>query len=250
MKNVSHPIVELKGFRDSLRLIIAPDASMEQVELAIKKRMANLGYSLAGTTMNIDIRNETLSDEEMNRVKMLLHETYGLEVERILDGIGQETALAGNEIHEPLADGANESAPQRKIRGAPALHREENTIKNNFLPKIEEVRYIRHTLRSGQVERFLEGNMIVLGDVNPGAEVIATGDIIVLGVLRGVAHAGALGDTSSVIIALNLVPTQLRIGQFITRPPSGRQASRQKAEIARIREKAIIVEDYSGLQSA
>ena len=250
MKNVSHPIVELKGFRDSLRLIIAPDASIEQVELAIKKRMENLGYSLAGTTMNIDIRNETLSDDEMNRVKMLLHETYGLEVERILDGLGPETDPARNETQEPVVDWENGTTPKRKIRGAPALHREENTIKNNFLPKIEEVRYIRHTLRSGQVERFLEGNIMVLGDVNPGAEVIATGDIIVLGVLRGVAHAGALGDTSSVIIALNLVPTQLRIGHFITRPPSGRQGSGQKAEIARIREEAIIVEDYRGLQTA
>ncbi len=247
MKNVSHPIVELKGFRDSLRLIIAPDASIEQVELAIKKRMANLGYSLAGTTMNIDIRNETLSDDELNRVKMLLHETYGLEVERILDGLDRETEPAGNETHEPVVDWANGSSANRKIRGAPALHREENVVKNYFTPKIEEVRFIRHTLRCGQVERFLEGNMIVLGDVNPGAEVIATGDIIVLGVLRGVAHAGALGDASSVIIALNLVPTQLRIGHFITRPPSGRQHARQKAEIARVSEEAIIVEEYSGL---
>jgi septum site-determining protein MinC len=247
VKNVSHPIVELKGFRDSLRLIIAPDASIEQVELAIKKRMANLGYSLAGTTMNIDIRNETLSDDELNRVKMLLHETYGLEVERILDGLDRETEPAGNETHEPVVDWANGSSANRKIRGAPALHREENVVKNYFTPKIEEVRFIRHTLRCGQVERFLEGNMIVLGDVNPGAEVIATGDIIVLGVLRGVAHAGALGDASSVIIALNLVPTQLRIGHFITRPPSGRQHARQKAEIARVSEEAIIVEEYSGL---
>ncbi len=247
MKNVSHPIVELKGFRDSLHLIIAPDASIEQVELAIKKRMANLGYSLAGTTMNIDIRNETLSDDELSRVKMLLHETYGLEVERILDGLDRESEPAGNETHEPVVDWANGSTPKRKIRGAPALHREENIVKNNFLPKIEEVRFIRHTLRSGQVERFLEGNMIILGDVNPGAEVIATGDIIVLGVLRGVAHAGALGDTSSVIIALNLVPTQLRIGHYITRPPSGRQGARQKAEIARVSEQAIIVEEYRGL---
>lgn len=247
MKNASHPIVELKGFRDSLRLIIAPDASIEQVELAIKKRMANLGYSLSGTTMNIDIRNESLSDGELSRVKMLLHETYGLEVERIVDGLDREIEPLGNETHESGEDWANGSTLIRKIRGAPTLHREENTVKNNFLPKIEEVRYIRHTLRSGQVERFLEGNMIVLGDVNPGAEVIATGDIIVLGVLRGVAHAGALGDTSSVIIALNLVPTQLRIGHFITRAPSGRQGVRQKAEIARISEKAIIVEEYSGL---
>ena len=127
VKNVSHPTVELKGFRDSLRLIIAPDASIEQVEFAIKKRMANLGYSLAGTTMNIDIRNESLSDGELNRVKMLLHETYGLEVERILDGLDREIEPAVNETHESGSggDGANGLTLIRKIRGAPTLHREE-----------------------------------------------------------------------------------------------------------------------------
>ena len=108
----------------------------------------------------------------------------------------------------------------------------------------EETRFIRHTLRSGQIERALEGNMVILGDVNPGAEVVAAGDIIVLGTLRGVAHAGALGNTSSVIFALNLLPTQLRIGRFITRAPAEQQRQHQRAEVARVLEDAIIVEEY------
>ena len=72
----------------------------------------------------------------------------------------------------------------------------------------------------------------------------ASGDIIVLGSLRGIAHAGALGNTSSVIIALHLMPTQLRIGRFITRPPAGRRSSQRKAEIARVEGNAITVEEF------
>ncbi len=74
--------------------------------------------------------------------------------------------------------------------------------------------YHTGTLRGGQ---FLQhaGNIVVVGDVNPGAEVVASGDIVVFGALRGVAHAGAHGDARAKVYALELAPTQLRIATFI-----------------------------------
>jgi septum site-determining protein MinC len=74
--------------------------------------------------------------------------------------------------------------------------------------------YHRGTLRGGQALHNL-GNLVVIGDVNPGAELVASGDIVVFGALRGVAHAGAQGDRSARVIALELAPTQLRIATAI-----------------------------------
>jgi|HubBroStandDraft_1064217.scaffolds.fasta_scaffold33665_1 septum formation inhibitor MinC len=74
--------------------------------------------------------------------------------------------------------------------------------------------YHRGTLRGGQAMHNL-GNLVVIGDVNPGAELVASGDIVVFGALRGVAHAGAQGDRSARVIALELEPTQLRIATVI-----------------------------------
>jgi len=74
--------------------------------------------------------------------------------------------------------------------------------------------YHRGTLRGGQALHNL-GNIVVIGDVNPGAELIASGDIVVFGALRGVAHAGAQGDRNARVIALELAPTQLRIATCI-----------------------------------
>jgi len=74
--------------------------------------------------------------------------------------------------------------------------------------------YHRGTLRGGQALHNL-GNIVVIGDVNPGAELIASGDIVVFGALRGVAHAGAQGDAGARVIALELAPTQLRIATMI-----------------------------------
>ncbi|WP_042199644.1 septum site-determining protein MinC [Paenibacillus camerounensis] len=73
-------------------------------------------------------------------------------------------------------------------------------------------------VRSGQVLHH-DGNLLYLGDVNPGGTVTCTGDIYVLGALRGIAHAGVDGNQEAIIAASLLTPTQLRIADVISRPP-------------------------------
>jgi len=68
---------------------------------------------------------------------------------------------------------------------------------------------INHSVRSGNKLNY-NGNVVIFGDVNPGSEITAAGDIIIMGSLRGVVHAGAKGDESSVIMAYRLNPVQLR----------------------------------------
>jgi septum site-determining protein MinC len=77
---------------------------------------------------------------------------------------------------------------------------------------------IRRTLRSGTTAHF-DGDIVVFGDVNPGAEVVASGSITVLGALLGMAHAGATGDETCFILAFDLRPHQLRIGRKIALAP-------------------------------
>ncbi|MCB0337848.1 MAG: septum site-determining protein MinC [Bdellovibrionales bacterium] len=109
-----------------------------------------------------------------------------------------------------------------------------------------DARVIYSTLRSGQkVET--EHTLVVVGDVNSGAELVAGGDIIVLGTLRGVAHAGAYDESGGgrFICALSLQPTQLRIGVVISRGATERVASSPCPEIARVEGNNIVVEPYS-----
>ncbi|MEG1501132.1 MAG: septum site-determining protein MinC [Clostridiales bacterium] len=104
---------------------------------------------------------------------------------------------------------------------------------------------IKRTLRSGQNVNY-DGNIVILGDVNPGAELTASGNILVMGSLRGVVHAGADGDEESWITALFLDPTQLRIGAHITRPPDGNNKDEHFSlpETARIKDNEVIIERY------
>lgn len=80
------------------------------------------------------------------------------------------------------------------------------------------IQLLTGTVRSGQVLSF-QGDLLLLGDINPGGCVQATGSIFVMGALRGLAHAGTRGDESAIIAAAIFKPTQLRIGDVISRPP-------------------------------
>ena len=101
---------------------------------------------------------------------------------------------------------------------------------------------VKRTLRSGQ-SIHCAGHVVVLGDVNPGAEVIAGGDVIVWGHLRGIVHAGAMGDPERCVCALDLSPTQLRIGSHIARPPDEKRRRKEsRPERAYISDDQIIAE--------
>lgn len=101
---------------------------------------------------------------------------------------------------------------------------------------------VHRTVRSGQTYQYA-GTIVVLGDVNPGAQVIAEGDVIVWGKLRGVVHAGAAGNERAIVGALVLAPTQLRIGHLIARAPEEKRTP-YFPEVARVREGRIIVEPW------
>jgi septum site-determining protein MinC len=83
---------------------------------------------------------------------------------------------------------------------------------------LAEPLYLQSTLRSG-IEIRHPGTVVVLGDTNPGSSIIADGDVLVWGALRGVAQAGAAGNASCLIMALRLEPTQIRIADFVARAP-------------------------------
>jgi len=105
-----------------------------------------------------------------------------------------------------------------------------------------DARIVYATLRSGQ-RIDSEHTVVVVGDVNPGAEVVSGGDVIVLGSLRGIAHAGAYDETGGgrTIFALCLQPTQLRIGSTLSR---GSAEGGKVPEIAKIEGNMIVVESF------
>jgi septum site-determining protein MinC len=115
----------------------------------------------------------------------------------------------------------------------------------------ESAMLVRRTLRSG-FKLVQQGHVVVIGDVNPGAEIVATGSVVVWGRLRGVVHAGAEGDEHAVVCALNMAPTQLRIAGLIAiipqRTPQGRGGQREskiQPEMAFIQGGQVMAEPWN-----
>ena len=178
---------------------------------------------LTGASVQIDFKGPDLQDEEIAYLRSKLKESYNLTVRGIIV--------------------SDEPAPQ-PIAAAPTTHIISQAVNAQDSRDSEPSRIVPYTIRSGQTEDFPQGSLIIYGDVNSGAEVKAGGDIVILGALRGNAHAGMNGRLSSVIIAMELVPLQLHIGNYFNRLPID-QNPRGYPEIARIgAEDVIIVEKF------
>jgi len=225
-------IVKVRGYKDGLLFIIQPEPTLDEVEEALTKHLSTLSTSLSGIGITLDIGKRRIEEEHLRNLQQWLKQRYGMEIKRII-------------IDYPGA--TNPPKNPWKLLTNRVFTEQEKSVEKVVQHPDETARVIRQTLRSGQQEKSWEGNLVVLGDVNPGAEVIASKDIIVLGALRGIAHAGALGDLSAVIIALNLVPTQLRIGNIVSRSPGDRKEREGVMEIAYVDGEMIVVEEYKGL---
>lgn len=103
-------------------------------------------------------------------------------------------------------------------------------------------KFFRKTVRGGQCIHF-PGNIVIIGDINSGAEVYAGGNIIVLGSIKGNVFAGNDGNEKAIIAAFSLEPEILKIADIITISPDDYQKPNYP-EVARIKEGAIIVEPY------
>ncbi|ELR97103.1 septum site-determining protein MinC [Gloeocapsa sp. PCC 73106] len=106
-------------------------------------------------------------------------------------------------------------------------------------PIMADPLYLETTIRSG-VEIRHPGNVVIVGDLNPGGSIIALGDIIIWGKLKGTAHAGAQGNRKCRIMALKMEPTQLRIADLVARAPDSSPAQLEP-EVAYITKQGICI---------
>jgi septum site-determining protein MinC len=115
-----------------------------------------------------------------------------------------------------------------------------------FVPDLS-IKMIYGMIRSGQTIRH-EGKVMLMGDVNPGGVIECTGDIYIMGSLRGMAHAGIEGNSEAIIAASHLRPTQLRIAEVISRPPDEWGIEEAFMEFAYIRNGVMEIDKITQLQ--
>lgn len=199
---MSNLTVEFKGNKDGVTIYCLDNAEFSEILSDLAERLKQRAAFFGEAPVRIDVGQRELTEEE---------------TEALIDVVRQNSRLHLAAIHT-----ASDRPP------AIAAARRQGETEDLRLDGFKEGRalVIKRTLRSGQYIRF-PGHVIVLGDVNPGAEIVADGDIYVFGTLRGIAHAGVDGDRSASVVALRLAPTQLRIADVISRAPDDSELPEQ-----------------------
>lgn len=227
-------LVEIKGYGNEINIIIDREGEFADVEADLIRKLEKSDEFFSGREVILDLKDRLLSSEECSRLDHILKITFKLVITKVRCR-DNETRKTVEKFGWVLAD------PRRKEIEKTARE-ERNRPKVPFGSKNDSLLF-KGTVRGGQVKAH-RGNIIILGDVNPGAEVVATGDIIVLGSLKGVAHAGAEGNTSAIIVALDLRPIQIRIAGCIGRSPDEKAKKSNNPEIAEIENGKIIIHDF------
>jgi septum site-determining protein MinC len=239
-------MVAIKGTRNGL-LIQLEEGEWNKIldDLTAQVTRPQARSFFRGAQVSIDSGARALTVNQVTQLSNVLAQQEMTLV--VLTGSAEETQALARELKlQPLPPPpAPTPAPHTAVlRGlAPPHYTGEGAEGGSDSTEVEAL-MIRRTIRSGQVIRY-EGHIVVYGDVNPGAEIIAGGDIFVWGKLRGVVHAGALGNDNAFVSALYLAPTQLRIGGHIARAPDEKKRKTINAETARVRDGKIIVENWS-----
>ncbi|MBU3132862.1 septum site-determining protein MinC [Clostridium gasigenes] len=206
--------LQIRGTKEGINAIIDMekfDTFEEMLDLLIEKLTAGKSF-YRGSTLKITANLKRVSEVDIEKLKAVLFEKI-----LIRDCILEETQIDKKEEKE-----------------------KENKIFNGVYEG--KTKFLKKTVRGGQLINY-SGNIVIIGDVNSGAEVHAGGNIIVMGRIKGLVHAGVGGNKKAIISALSLQPEVLQIANIITISPDDSQKP-SYPEVAKIKDDTIIVEPY------
>ena len=220
----SQPVV-IKSSKNGINLVLDSKLPFDELLEEIKKKFIDSEKFFKDAHIAISFEGRALSQAEQFEIIEMIQQYTSITIICILD-------------HDELMD----EVMKRRI----GAYQEEHSPQTG--------QFYKGTLRSGQ-QIVSQTSLIVLGDVNPGAKVIAKGNIVVLGALKGIAYAGADGDSGCFVAALEMDPVQIKIGDHIGRSADKKEPAkgfRRKAkiesavpQIATVYEQQILIEPIS-----
>lgn len=246
--------IEVKGWRQGLLIVVPPQGIWTEIIEAVHEKLdeARARSFWRGSQTTFDCGERLVDAEELKALTDRVRRGFGLIPAAVVTTQAETQAAAqamGLEVFAELPafkktardkdeDSTEEKPAEKPTEKTPERTESATTAQVDYAPT--NALYLSGTVRSGQ--RIVhDTHLVICGDVNAGGEVMAGGDILVLGTLRGLAHAGCFGNESARIVATILRPHQLRIATKIARAPedserperSGR-GEHLRPEVARI----------------
>ncbi len=225
VSNKQQVTVRIKGVRDGL-LVTFGEGEWPDLQDALFHHIEERENFFGGAKVALDVGNHILHAAEMGSLRDRLSDK-GVTLWAVLSN--SPTTEATAQVLG-LATRLSTPKPDRVVRPIDAN-----------LPG-EAAVLVQRTLRSGFRVAY-QGHVMVIGDVNPGAEIIASGSVVVWGRLRGSVHAGAEGNNQALVCALDMNPTQLRIAEVIAAP--SKRKNKPQPEVAKVKDGRVEVEPWN-----
>ncbi len=224
-------MIQIKGIRDGL-LVTMGEAAWTDLVRAFIESIESKSAFFQGARVALDVGKQDLRVADLSGLRDQLSER-GVSLWAVLSESPHTEVTAQN-----LGLATRISKPRPPEIASPAA-----VAQASLEAAKDAAKWVKGPLRSGGKVAY-EGNVVVMGDVNPGAEIIAGGSVIIWGRLRGVVHAGAEGDENAVVCALELLPTQLRIAGEIAVSP--KKQNKSQPEVARLKDGHLTAEPWHG----
>ncbi|MDL2321368.1 septum site-determining protein MinC [Desulfosarcina sp. OttesenSCG-928-B08] len=220
------PSVWMKGMGNSLWVTIAPDISIEAAHPELEKLFDPLKH-MAGTVRVVLNTGGSPKDDRYRQFSAYLKDTFSLK------------EVISPEENARQEESRVKTKPVTASPAQPILSRQRGSGQGG------DTVVMAGRIRSGQ-HVSAKKHLIIMGDVNPGCELVAGGDILVLGSLQGAAAAGQsdTGNTDAIILSLDFRPTQVKIGNIVAAGLPTR--SQGRFEFAHVEGGVIVVDDYVG----
>ncbi len=236
--------VIIKGVREGLLLILDDDVPFSNILTALVGRITAQPNFFQGAMVSINAGQRVMDRPEFDVLHKMLTRN-GMRVQSFVSRSAQSRLVA--EGYGVASRPPSFAAGDAGVSLGPKRGPVSAAVEEDGLAEVGTGLFLRCQLRPGQSVRYA-GDVCVLGDVEMGAEIIADGDIVIWGALRGTVHAGAAGDDEAVVCALLMSPAQLGIAGLITRFPG--QSERYHGgptppELARTENGRIVVEAWA-----
>ena len=226
--------VYIKGTRYGVLIILGEEEPFAEILQKLNEKLSDSNRFFTGAKVVIDLGGRDLHWGH-HRSLMKLVEDNQLELLRIISSLERTRKFLEKKDIEVVTS-------MKEMAALEKLGRFKDAVSKDGLGSGGNTVLIQKTLRSGQVLSHRE-NVVIVGDVNPGAQVVSDGNIVVAGQMKGIAHAGAEGDENSIVVAFRLEPVQLRIASYINRSPDV-TTKPNRPEKAYIRDGRIVIKGF------
>jgi septum site-determining protein MinC len=237
--------VIIKGVREGLLFILDDDVPFSQILTALVERINAQPNFFKGAPVIINSGRRVIDRPEFDVLYRMLTRN-GMRVQTFVSQSAQSRMVADGYgvTSRPPSFSAGDAGQSLGLRGRGGSAAGSSTA-DEGMAEVGTGLFLRCNLKPGQMVKY-EGDVCVLGDVETGAEIVADGDVVVWGVLRGLVQAGVGGDDEAVVCALQMSPVQLSIAGITSRFPANtdRYAGQTPPELARIEDGRIVVEAW------